>query len=667
MAAIIKDAIAGLVSRVWPRYRYIQLIDEISALAFKCDVEDNHFDVMQKILELSEDDVHYVQLVLTMVTHITEANYTGALSIGYLLDVMALPSPEIALQLINKLYDKISGIQRTPIGKALIPLRYYRVRNIFTVIGILAEKLAGRTAEQMFSEKLMELLLLVLGEDGFPIDCRLGALLVLEKFSKTGTNKERLRRTVLVNLLQKFQKWDPVETSIALISVPQSKSIIFPIFHTEAAALTYLQSRVEEMQFVASWLLDNSFLTLEKSKFNFDHIEVWKRTNAFMSRSDGTSYIKISPDGLTIRNDNTTFESIRANIAADKVGCWYYEVELITNGMMQIGWATNKTNFESDDGQGVGDTLESFAYDGFRMQLWLNSEPISFGPKCQWKSRDVLSSLINLKTGSIMFAINGKRYYEAPFYLSEFFLNTCLYPAASLTHHQQVRFNFGREPFRFAPPDLQDMLTFNSQALPTNEPFPDYHRANLWPRPLLASGGGDSSNASSAHSSCVSSPAASSSNLPSMRSSAHMNRRRKKCMICFSKTADTQLSPCLHDGLCFECALRLETCPLCRQAIDMREQQQQPLYSTATPGEQGIYKRTGSSNQASLSQTPSNQSLVNSSESGVNELLRSSPVTSSKDQQGGAKENARLPENFAGITGGLPQQSASGPPDGGPL
>lgn len=38
-----------------------------------------------------------------------------------------------------------------------------------------------------------------------------------------------------------------------------------------------------------------------------------------------------------------------------KAGKWYYEVLALTNGIMQIGWATERCHFAPEDGLGVGD------------------------------------------------------------------------------------------------------------------------------------------------------------------------------------------------------------------------------------------------------------------------------------------------------------------------
>jgi len=61
------------------------------------------------------------------------------------------------------------------------------------------------------------------------------------------------------------------------------------------------------------------------------------------------------------------FASIRANTGVF-AGRYYYEVNLKSAGLMQIGWSTLQTPFNTQ--RGVGDDKTSYAYDGFRIKKW---------------------------------------------------------------------------------------------------------------------------------------------------------------------------------------------------------------------------------------------------------------------------------------------------------
>ena len=63
----------------------------------------------------------------------------------------------------------------------------------------------------------------------------------------------------------------------------------------------------------------------------------------------------------------SNFVSIRANTAVFHE-CFFYEVTLLTDGLMQIGWCSRNTNFSNNNG--VGDSPNSYAYDGYRVEKW---------------------------------------------------------------------------------------------------------------------------------------------------------------------------------------------------------------------------------------------------------------------------------------------------------
>ena len=44
------------------------------------------------------------------------------------------------------------------------------------------------------------------------------------------------------------------------------------------------------------------------------------------------------------RCDASSFESVRCTFQVDS-GIWYYEVTVVTAGVMQIGWATKDSKF----------------------------------------------------------------------------------------------------------------------------------------------------------------------------------------------------------------------------------------------------------------------------------------------------------------------------------
>ena len=145
--------------------------------------------------------------------------------------------------------------------------------------------------------------------------------------------------------------------------------------------------------------------------------------------------------GLYLKMESTnTFCSIRANTAVVKRH-FYFEVELFTSGLMQIGWCSYQTKFTRNEG--VGDDALSYAYDGFRMKKW-NGQSSEYGE--QWMAGDIIGTLIDLKNGEILYWRNNK-FLGVAFNNVQSGPNRAYFPAISMQKGQKVIFNFGKRPF----------------------------------------------------------------------------------------------------------------------------------------------------------------------------------------------------------------------------
>merc|ERR1712188_255098 len=114
------------------------------------------------------------------------------------------------------------------------------------------------------------------------------------------------------------------------------------------------------------------------------------------------------PDGQTV-SCTLSYRGFPSVAAAGTVlteGKWYYEVMILTDGLMQIGWADTKFEGNSNVGEGVGDDSHSIAYDGKRKLKWHNGRSQPFGDR--WKAGDVVCCAANLDDGVVQFALNGK-------------------------------------------------------------------------------------------------------------------------------------------------------------------------------------------------------------------------------------------------------------------
>ena len=142
-----------------------------------------------------------------------------------------------------------------------------------------------------------------------------------------------------------------------------------------------------------------------------------------------------------------SFSSLRSNVSVPRHGKWMYEVHLRTSGIMQLGWVTPVTVYTSEDG--VGDSRDSFAYDGKRKRKW-NVASTEYGE--QWTSGDVISCGIDFDRGVVEYWRNGVHLGVAysPATMSKDDPQQLLYfPGVSLSYGESCEVNLGNIEFRY--------------------------------------------------------------------------------------------------------------------------------------------------------------------------------------------------------------------------
>ena len=143
-----------------------------------------------------------------------------------------------------------------------------------------------------------------------------------------------------------------------------------------------------------------------------------------------------------------------------KYGKYYYEAHLISSGIMQLGWASNKFNLSSDSTDGVGDDKYSYSYDGSRQKKWNESDSV-YG--MVWSAGDTVGCRIDLSKGfaDISYYLNGQ------FLGSAFIVDRKIpdmssghvnpgdgddlffYPAISIEQGEKLELNMGQSPFKY--------------------------------------------------------------------------------------------------------------------------------------------------------------------------------------------------------------------------
>ena len=152
-------------------------------------------------------------------------------------------------------------------------------------------------------------------------------------------------------------------------------------------------------------------------------------------------------------------------------GKWYYEVEIITTGIIQIGWADESFEGNSNTGDGVGDHHRSWAYDGHRQQKWNGQpEPEKYGKGHEmWNTGDVVGCSLDCEAQTMTFYLNGQSLGPAFEHIRPAAVGKrqCgFYPAISLEEGERVQMNIGEREFQFF--DSCDLNGFQSvgEALP---------------------------------------------------------------------------------------------------------------------------------------------------------------------------------------------------------
>jgi len=96
--------------------------------------------------------------------------------------------------------------------------------------------------------------------------------------------------------------------------------------------------------------------------------------------------------------------------AAAATQSWYYEVELLSEGVAQLGWAdaARFAGGDDDEGDGVGDDAASWAFDGCRLAAWTDGDARPYGGATAWARGDVVGCVLDLERRTMSFTKNGE-------------------------------------------------------------------------------------------------------------------------------------------------------------------------------------------------------------------------------------------------------------------
>ncbi|XP_063432612.1 E3 ubiquitin-protein ligase RNF123-like isoform X2 [Mytilus trossulus] len=231
---------------------------------------------------------------------------------------------------------------------------------------------------------------------------------------------------------------------------PYLKEILDVVFHHKeegATAAVYETSKptgLMNLQYFLGSVMESPKSEIKVKKGNKENTSgrIGPSEVVFDFRSNGGSGIVAVESHRLEVTSCSNFSTIRANCCVFK-GKWVYEVMLGSEGMMQIGWCTINCKFFHEEG--VGDTVDSYAFDGNRVRKW-NKTTQRYGEA--WTTGDIISCAIDCDEGTVTFYRNGKNMGKA-------FTNINLgpgyayFPAVSLAASENLRANFGATPHTY--------------------------------------------------------------------------------------------------------------------------------------------------------------------------------------------------------------------------
>ncbi|CAM6031911.1 unnamed protein product [Sphagnum compactum] len=200
------------------------------------------------------------------------------------------------------------------------------------------------------------------------------------------------------------------------------------------------------------------------------NMDVAQTSSQLLQVLSGSSMAQQEPDGLLYLKGLSKFTSViivddSEPSTSDVRGLrHYYEVTLLSDGLMQIGWCTDKFSGGNDEaGDGVGDdeTGFSWAFDGMRQVIIHGGFESAFSlrlDQAAWQAGDVIGCLLDIQRGNekkllrMAFAVEGRciQAFQTNFDLCE----DVFIPALSLEKDEEILVNIGKSTFRYNPEAL---------------------------------------------------------------------------------------------------------------------------------------------------------------------------------------------------------------------
>jgi len=189
--------------------------------------------------------------------------------------------------------------------------------------------------------------------------------------------------------------------------------------------------------------------------------------------SGGGGEARLLPNGtISVVMGGSNFPSVVADGVSLASGKWYYEATVLTDSLMQIGWACDDFTGEADRGNGVGDDSLSWSIDGYRKLRW-HGGLSSPWPIQKWNAGDVVCCAVDIDNRVMRFALNGQwsnSGEDTAFSGFTFKDGSGISPAVSFGDGQRLRMNLGAPgtPLKFGPPSPHYAAVWDAYGTPAN-------------------------------------------------------------------------------------------------------------------------------------------------------------------------------------------------------
>jgi hypothetical protein len=236
--------------------------------------------------------------------------------------------------------------------------------------------------------------------------------------------------------------------------INQSSSKVDELSSILLTRLTYFQ----QFSLVANWS-GWAKMSIGKNELPAD-----SKTKVYMDPRKSVG-VHVASNGLLCRHSFANVFGTTVASHCAKRGKWYFEVTVYSQGLCQVGWATDHFYPTPQGGNGVGDDRNSWAIDLKRHAKWHDGDRGSlcqpYGDGVNLLPNGVIGCYLDLEQKIMRYTYNAQDLGVA---FDDFSIEEGFYPALSMNLENECLLNFGtddKHPFEYPP---KDYLPYGSVA-----------------------------------------------------------------------------------------------------------------------------------------------------------------------------------------------------------